>query len=68
VEDPITGQPAEMRRLQPYEARKEYICPGCNQEIRAGTRHIVIVPLNASDMRRHWHEPCYERAKRHGHR
>jgi hypothetical protein len=68
VDDPITGTPAELRRIQPFAANKEYICPGCNQEIRSGVAHIVIVPLNATDLRRHWHSPCYERAQRHGHR
>ena len=65
VEDPLTGTMAELRRVQPYRARKEYICPGCNQEIRAGSGHVVIVPLNQPDMRRHWHTPCFERARRH---
>jgi hypothetical protein len=66
IDDPLTGDTAEARRLQPYEARKEYICPGCNQEIRAGTGHVVVVPLSATDMRRHWHERCLERARLHG--
>lgn len=66
VEDPLTGEMAELRRVQPFEARKEYICPGCNQEIRAGTGHVVIVPLRQPDLRRHWHSPCRERAVRHG--
>jgi hypothetical protein len=64
VEDPLTGSTAEIRRVQPYQARKEYICPGCNQEIRVGTGHVVVVPLSQPDMRRHWHTPCFERAKR----
>lgn len=66
VEDPLTGGPAELRRIQPFEARKQYVCPGCNQEIRPGTGHVVLVPLNAPDLRRHWHHPCLERARRHG--
>jgi len=66
IEDPITGATAEVRRVQPFEARKEYVCPGCNQEIRRGTGHVVIVPLSAADLRRHWHSPCLARARQHG--
>lgn len=49
----------EVRRIQPYEARKAYICPGCNQDIPAGTGHVVVVPRRAPDLRRHWHHPCW---------
>lgn len=66
VKDPLTGQMAQVHKMQPYQATKEYLCPGCNQEIRAGTGHIVVVPLSEPGMRRHWHEPCFERARRHG--
>lgn len=66
VTDPLTGSTAELRRVQPYQARKEYVCPGCNQEVRAGTGHVVLVPVSEPDLRRHWHSPCYERAARHG--
>ena len=27
---------AQIHRIQPYQADKTYICPGCNQEIRPG--------------------------------
>jgi uncharacterized protein with PIN domain len=66
VEDPLTGQMAELQKVQPYQALKEYVCPGCNQEIRAGTGHVVIVPLGHSETRRHWHTACQEHASRHG--
>ena len=49
----------EVRRIQPYEARKPYLCPGCNQDIAVGTGHLVIVPRGAPDLRRHWHHPCW---------
>ncbi|HEV7862244.1 MAG TPA: hypothetical protein VGR20_06065 [Acidimicrobiia bacterium] len=51
----------EVRHVQPYEATKEYRCPGCNQEIRPGTGHKVVVPLDAPDLRRHWHTSCWSR-------
>ncbi|MHB1987131.1 MAG: hypothetical protein ACYCSF_03975 [Acidimicrobiales bacterium] len=66
VEDAVTGRTAELQRVQPYKARKQYICPGCNQEIRVGTGHLVVVPLDQPDLRRHWHTPCWQRAFRHG--
>ena len=52
---------AEIHRVQPYQALKEYLCPGCNQEIRVGVGHVVVVPLAEPAHRRHWHTPCYER-------
>lgn len=56
----------EVRRIQPYQATKAYLCPGCNQEIPARTGHLVVVPLDAPDLRRHWHAPCWEhRGNRH---
>jgi hypothetical protein len=60
VEDPQSGRMAEVRRIQPYQATKTYICPGCNQEIRAGTGHLVVIPLGDPGDRRHWHIPCWE--------
>lgn len=50
----------DVRRVQPYQALKNYLCPGCNGEIRPGTGHLVVVPLPAPDLRRHWHHPCWK--------
>ena len=50
----------EIRRIQPYQAVKTYLCPGCNQEIAVGLGHLVVVPLEAPDLRRHWHLACWE--------
>lgn len=54
----------EVRRMQPYQARKSYICPGCNQDIPAGRGHLVVVPRDAPDLRRHWHPGCWEHRHR----
>lgn len=54
----------EVRRMQPYEALKEYLCPGCNREIPQGTGHTVTVPKEAPDLRRHWHHACWQRRSR----
>lgn len=56
--DPM-GLEVEVRRVQPYEATKAYQCPGCNQDIPSGTGHIVAVPTDAPDLRRHWHRGCW---------
>jgi hypothetical protein len=40
-------------------AEKPYRCPGCDLEIRVGTWHLVVVPQDDRDSRRHWHEGCW---------
>ena len=50
----------EVRQVQPYDARKVYLCPGCNHDISIGVGHVVVVPSDAPDLRRHWHRPCFE--------
>ena len=49
----------EVRRMHPFQARKIYLCPGCQQDIAPGTGHLVIVPQGEPDLRRHWHTPCW---------
>jgi hypothetical protein len=45
--------------VQPYQATKRYRCPGCNQEIPPGVGHMVAIPPDAPDLRRHWHRACW---------
>jgi hypothetical protein len=52
----------QVRIVQPAAAVKEYRCPGCNQEVRPGTKHVVAWREDAEDLRRHWHTPCWERS------
>ena len=42
---------------------KAYRCPGCDQEIPAGTPHLVAWPALTPglEMRRHWHRACWQR-------
>jgi hypothetical protein len=54
----------EVRFLHPFQATKRYTCPGCNHEIPPATGHYVVVPVEAPDLRRHWHRPCWERRRR----
>jgi len=62
--DYTASVPVRTRRVQPYEARKTYVCPGCNRDIPAGTGHLVVVPDEAPDLRRHWHHGCWQRRLR----
>ena len=45
--------------VQPYAARKPYMCPGCSSTIPEGVGHLVVVPEEAPDLRRHWHRGCW---------
>ena len=38
---------------------KPYRCPGCDLEVRPGVWHLVVVPQDDPDERRHWHEGCW---------
>jgi hypothetical protein len=59
------GDEVEVRRVHPFQAVKTYLCPGCNQDIALGAGHLVVVPFDAPDLRRHWHTACWEhRARR----
>lgn len=54
----------EVRVVHPFQAGKDYLCPGCQQTVPAGTGHLVVVPRSDIDMRRHWHRPCWEQRYR----
>ena len=56
---PATGPDVDVRRVQPYQARKHYLCPGCNQGIAPGVGHLVVVPSVDPGLRRHWHHGCW---------
>lgn len=58
------GAPYLVRRMGASAAKKFYICPGCNQDIPPGIRHVVAWPqdsLRGSEDRRHWHSACWDR-------
>jgi hypothetical protein len=54
---PVTGQ-----------VDRVYRCPGCDQEIRPGTPHVVVWPDGESGVedRRHWHTSCWANRDRRG--
>jgi hypothetical protein len=43
---------------------RAYRCPGCDHLVRSGTWHLVVVPLDAPEERRHWHTACWRRELR----
>ncbi|MQA05366.1 MAG: hypothetical protein GEV07_22460 [Streptosporangiales bacterium] len=55
-----------VRTIAGAAATKAYRCPGCNQEVRPGTPHLVTWAQHlGSDTRRHWHTACWRnRARR----
>lgn len=51
-----------VRPIAGSAATKVYRCPGCQQEIRPGTAHLVAWRADRADgdeHRRHWHTPCW---------
>jgi hypothetical protein len=50
--------------VQAYAARKEYLCPGCETTIGPGIFHLVVVPDDTPDLRRHWHQGCWHKEMR----
>lgn len=55
----LSDDELDLRFVQPYEATKTYLCPGCNQDIVPGTGHMVAIPIAEPDLRRHWHRGCW---------
>ena len=53
-----------VRTISGSAATKIYRCPGCHQEIRPATPHVVAWPVDdagGGDERRHWHTGCWRR-------
>ena len=46
----------DVRQVQ---SDKEYRCPGCDHLVRVGASHLVVVPQDDTDARRHWHTECW---------
>jgi len=55
-----------VRQVPGAAATKLYRCPGCDQELRPGTAHVVVWPAESADAaeRRHWHSVCWQRRPR----
>jgi hypothetical protein len=60
------GEDWVARRISGSASTKAYRCPGCDQEIRPATPHVVAWPAGVEgeasrlEDRRHWHTPCWD--------
>ena len=67
----VNGEDWVVQKITGSASTKNYRCPGCNQEIRPATPHVVAWPYDdhtdhesrLAD-RRHWHNPCWQRFAR----
>ncbi|MCP9276974.1 hypothetical protein [Mycolicibacterium arenosum] len=61
VEPGSDGYDYEVKPVPASRAAKTYRCPGCDHEIKPGTAHVVVWPVDAGDVedRRHWHTSCW---------
>ena len=55
-----------VRQVPGSADAKTYRCPGCDQEIRPGTAHLVVWSDDTRGLaeRRHWHNACWRRRPR----
>jgi hypothetical protein len=55
-----------VRNVAGSAEAKTYRCPGCDQEIKPGTAHVVVWPEETPGLteRRHWHNACWRRRPR----
>lgn len=63
------GQEWLVRPVPGARSVKTYRCPGCDQEIRPGTGHVVVWPADergSVQERRHWHTGCWSARERRG--
>lgn len=49
-----------VRHVTGSAATKVYRCPGCDQEIRPATPHVVAWRVGEEEDRRHWHRACWQ--------
>lgn len=58
-----------VKSITGSSSTKSYRCPGCDQEIRPATPHLVVYPAGeygSVDERRHWHKACWTARGRRG--
>ena len=61
----LAGHDGEVvHPVQPYQAVKTYQCPRCETAIEPGVGHLVVIPTEAPDLRRHWHRGCWFKERR----
>ena len=55
-----------VRSVAGTVSARPYRCPGCDQEQRASSPHVVAWPEGRPDDRRHWHTACWSARARRG--
>ncbi len=60
----IRGLTEKVTQVQPYAAKKRYTCPYCSGPIEIGQFHLVVIPDDTAELRRHWHRGCWFRELR----
>ncbi len=55
-----------VRSVAGTGAGAPYRCPGCDQELRRSSPHVVAWPEGRPDDRRHWHTACWAARGRRG--
>ena len=55
-----------VRSVAGTGAGSPYRCPGCDQELRRSSPHVVAWPEGRPDDRRHWHTACWAARGRRG--
>lgn len=61
------GQLWAVRQVRPNDSGRSYLCPGCQQQVSAGTAHTVAWPVESMQElanRRHWHTVCWRARER----
>jgi len=61
------GQLWSVRQVRANDSGRVYVCPGCQQDVGAGTPHTVAWPAESMrelDNRRHWHTACWSARER----
>ncbi|WP_131103750.1 hypothetical protein [Ornithinimicrobium sufpigmenti] len=61
------GQLWSVRQVRPNDSGRRYLCPGCQQDVSAGTAHTVVWPSESMlevENRRHWHTVCWSARER----
>jgi hypothetical protein len=66
---PARGSAPDWAEVAGFDVRhvggeKAYRCPGCDHIVREGSWHLVVVPKDDPDQRRHWHTECWRKELR----
>lgn len=58
----VPAHPFEGFEVRSVERNpKGFVCPHCSHEIAPMMAHVVVVPADEPDRRRHFHGPCWRK-------